>query len=306
VLHEGSDGSVVLTVEPEGGAIWTLVDNPAGATLSAGGGSVVTDADFLIAHTAPGEDDYVLVENASRLKVGDVDETFPGRVSLETDAVYLAGGDQCTNAASSGIGDMDGDGVLDACDNCITAVNPGQEDTDGDGIGDACECAAGDTGLLNASVEGADTGGDGDGFETDPTLAFADGSGNAENKNGAGDRHRFSGYGVTLPPFCTTVEGIEVRLDWWLDSTNGNNGLGVELSWDGGTSWTAAQSTTTEPTSEATSLLGGAADVWGRTWTPAEVSDASFRVRVTSDSDFPGNARDFYLDWVPVRVTYSQ
>jgi hypothetical protein len=60
--------------------------------------------------------------------------------------------------------------------------------------------------------------------------------------------------------------GIEVRLDWWLDNANGNNALNVELSWDGGASWTPAKTTTTEPTSEATSVLGAADDNWGRGW----------------------------------------
>jgi hypothetical protein len=39
---------------------------------------------------------------------------------------------------------------------------------------------------------------------------------------------------------------------------------------------------------------------------PTDLSDPNFRVRVTSGSDFPGNARNFCLDWLPVRVTYAQ
>jgi hypothetical protein len=29
-------------------------------------------------------------------------------------------------------------------------------------------------------------------------------------------------------------------------------------------------------------------------------------MRVTSNSGFPGASRDFFLDWIPVRVTYAQ
>ncbi|MEE9284131.1 MAG: TasA family protein [Dehalococcoidia bacterium] len=106
----------------------------------------------------------------------------------------------------------------------------------------------------------------------------------------------------------TGVNGIEVRVDWWLDSTLGNNKMRVELSWDGGTSWTAAKTDSTETTAEHTTILGSAADTWGRTWIPADLSDANFRVRIeTSCSGSPSNCdpRDFFLDWLPVRATYS-
>jgi hypothetical protein len=59
----------------------------------------------------------------------------------------------------------------------------------------------------------------------------------------------------------------------------------VQLSWDAGVTWTAARSTPTLTTSMATYVLGGSADTWGRTWTSAELSDASFRVRVANVGD---------------------
>ncbi len=99
-----------------------------------------------------------------------------------------------------------------------------------------------------------------------------------------------------------------MRLDWWLDAVNGNNKIAVDLSWDGGTSWTTAQSDSQEPTLETTIILGGSADAWGRVWSIGELSDANFRVRVTTACS--GNAsncspRDYFLDWVPVQVTYT-
>ena len=163
-------------------------------------------------------------------------------------------------------------------------------------------CSAGDTGLLSPSAQAADSGGNGDGFEVDPTYAFADGGGYASNMDGAGDRHRYHDYSISIPSGCS-VKGIEVRLDWWLDSTDGASSMSVELSWDGGGSWTAPKTDTTETISEHTATLGSSTDTWDRSWTSAELTNANFRVRLTSNSS--DSLRDFYLDWVPVKAYYG-
>ena len=163
-------------------------------------------------------------------------------------------------------------------------------------------CFTGDTGFADPTAAAADTGGDGDGFELNPTDAFADGGGYASNIDGAGDRHRYYSYGFSISSSCA-IEGIEARLDWWLDDTLGTNSMSVELSWDGGASWTSAKTDSIETTTEHTATLGGSADTWGRTWAVSELSDANFRVRLTTSST-DGN-RDFFLDWVPVKVYYA-
>jgi hypothetical protein len=160
---------------------------------------------------------------------------------------------------------------------------------------------SGDTGLLNPTAQAPDTG-DGDGFEQDPTNAFADEAGYATNSHGEGDRHFFYDYSISIPPGCS-VAGIEVLLDWWLDSITGTNSMSVELSWGGGASWTSAKTDSTETTVEHTAVLGGSNDTWGRSWTSTELGNDNFRVRVTSNSDEP--LRDFFLDWVSVRVSYG-
>ncbi len=120
----------------------------------------------------------------------------------------------------------------------------------------------------------------------------------ASNVNGAGDRHNFYNYNFNLPA-GTIITGIETRLDWYLDSNYGNNSMSVELSWNGGTTSTSSKTTTVEPTSESTSLLGGLSDNWGRTWSIADFDNSNFRVRVTSNSNY--NTRDFFLDWIPIK-----
>lgn len=169
-------------------------------------------------------------------------------------------------------------------------------------------CTAGDTGFLNPTAQAADTGGDGDGFELNPTDAFADGTASASNIDGDDDNHRFYNYGISIPASCV-IAGFEVRLDWWLDAVNGNNKLQVDLSWDGGSSWTTSKTDSQEPTTETTVIFGGPADDWGKGgWTAAEVSDANFRLRVATTC--AGNTsncgpRDYFLDWIPVKVHYT-
>ncbi len=162
------------------------------------------------------------------------------------------------------------------------------------------------TGYLNPSAQAADTGGDNNGFELNPTYAYGDGPMYATNTDGPGDRHRYYNYGISLSSGAT-IEGIRVRVDWWLSGAGGDNSLGVELSWDGGTSWTAQKVDATETTSEHTATLGGAGDTWGRTWSVDELSNANFRLRASCNCSGGAecNSRDYFLDWVAVNVFYT-
>ena len=162
------------------------------------------------------------------------------------------------------------------------------------------------TGYLDASAQAADTGGDNNGFELNPTYAYGDGPLYATNADGPGDRHRYYNYGISVPG-GSTIDGIRVRVDWWLDGAGGDNSLGVELSWDGGASWTALKIDATETTSEHTAILGGTADTWGRIWAVGELSNANFRLRVSCycSGGAECDSRDYYLDWVAVNVFYT-
>jgi hypothetical protein len=163
-------------------------------------------------------------------------------------------------------------------------------------------CFTGDTGFMEATATATDSGGDGDGFELNPINAFADGGGYASNIDGAGDRQRYYNYGFPVSSDCA-IQGIEVRLDWWLDDILGTNSMDVRLSWNGGTSWTTVKTDIDETTAEHSVVLGGPADTWGRSWSAAELSDVNFRVRLTSSST--DGLRDFYLDWVAVKVYHA-
>lgn len=52
-----------------------------------------------------------------------------------------------------------------------------------------------------------------------------------------------------------------------MDDKKGKPELEVQLSWDGGTSWTDAKETKDGDAIETTDILGGPSDTWGRSWT---------------------------------------
>lgn len=162
-------------------------------------------------------------------------------------------------------------------------------------------------------MNAAQKGGDGNGYEVSANNAYAsdnlfavdNDSGNSTSSScthAGKDKHDFYDYTITIPTGAA-VKGIEVRLDARADSTSGAPKICVQLSWNGGTKWTSAKSTTTLSTAEATYILGGAADTWGRAWTASQLANANFRVRVIDVAT--STARDFSLDWVTVRVIYQ-
>ncbi|HEY0603806.1 MAG TPA: M14 family metallopeptidase [Herpetosiphonaceae bacterium] len=183
-------------------------------------------------------------------------------------------------------------------------------------IGKAAQyCDVSSTGYRSPTANAAVTSGAGDnnGYQTSPANAYADddlvavdtNSGSNTNTactNSGKDKHRFSNYGFALPGGAT-ITGIEVRLNARADSTSGAPRICVDLSWDGGTTWTTAQSTGTLATVEGVYTVGGAANTWGRAWSTGDLSDANFRVRLTNVAS--NTSRDFSLDRVAVQVRYQ-
>jgi hypothetical protein len=176
---------------------------------------------------------------------------------------------------------------------------------------------AADTGFLSPTANAAVAGqGDGDGYATTPTNAYADAGGSAVDTNSGvntnntctvigADKHVWSTYSISIPA-GSTINGIEVRQDLAVDSLTDAPFSCVSLSWDGGTTWTTPQSVTLTATAETTYTYGGVANLWGRTWAISEFTNANFRVRITNgDTANNRSNRDFSLDWIPVRVTYT-
>jgi RHS repeat-associated protein len=154
--------------------------------------------------------------------------------------------------------------------------------------------------------------GDNNGLEGTPANALSDDGLLASDTNSgtttstlcgdAGkDRHRFTTFNVALPA-SAVVTGIEVVVQARADSTVGSPRYCVELSGDNGATWTAPKQTPVLGTTETSHILGSASDLWGRSWTPTSLGNASFQVRLTAvSSDL---TRDFFVEWVAARVGY--
>jgi len=170
------------------------------------------------------------------------------------------------------------------------------------------------TGFKNCASNAADTGGDGNGYETTPANGCVqDGSYAQDANSGTGlsnlcldagnDRHRYWGYVLGLPASVASIDGITVQARMGTNNATGTYGACVQLSWDGGGTWTTHQPMTFLTNAQTTYTFGGAADTWGRTWTPGNLDTTMFRVRII-DVATVANKR-FDLDWLGVSVNYT-
>ena len=114
-----------------------------------------------------------------------------------------------------------------------------------------------------------------------------------------GTDHTFSVFTNSIPS-TNSIEGIVVKLE--VSGTTAAGDIGVELSWDAGSTFTSTgYNTGTLTTTDTIVALGGTSDVWGRAWTPGELSDANFRVRVTGNP----SSNTVQIDAIQVKVYHQ-
>jgi len=130
---------------------------------------------------------------------------------------------------------------------------------------------------------------------TDPANAYADGGGVATITSAKPSGNNVWGtYGFSLAGY--TITQVRIRYD---ALTGGNENIRIDVSWDGGTTWSAQQVTALTDT-EATYWY----DVTAETaWTPAKLANGQLQVR--ADAYTVGGAGSVSLDWLPVEVTYT-
>jgi len=105
--------------------------------------------------------------------------------------------------------------------------------------------------------------------------------------------YRDHGFSV---PGGNQVDGIEVKLE--MSGTTAAGNISVDLSWDGGSSWTSAKTTVTLTTTDAVVSVGGPSDKWGRSWSPSDFSNTNFRVRLTGNP----SSNEIRVDAIQVKV----
>ena len=185
----------------------------------------------------------------------------------------------------------------------------------------ASAAVATSTAFMPCVTTAADTSGAGDnnGYELNPARLCND---NASSANDAGsgtggsqscgsgavpdpakDRHRFSGFVFALPGAVTSIDGIRVRADVGLNNAGGTTNLCAQMSWDAGTTWTPIQSIPVTAAAETTYVLGSTSDTWGHSWTTAELSPLTFRVRIIDASS--QTTKTFRMDYLAVGLTYT-
>ena len=112
-------------------------------------------------------------------------------------------------------------------------------------------------------------------------------------------------YGFNIPT-SATINGIQVAIGRFEDATGSGNdvrdvtvqllkaGSRVGSSLPGGSDW---------PTIEAQATYGNASNLWGTTWTPADINDNNFGLDLAVNTS--NVQRTAYVDYIEITVTYT-
>jgi hypothetical protein len=168
------------------------------------------------------------------------------------------------------------------------------------------------TAFFFAGSSAAGSGGDGNGYETlranllgatNGSFASDVSSGSASGTtctSAARDSEVTSGYAPGS--LGSSILGIRVQLVGKVSSSGSVPKFCVQVSSNGGGTWSAGKTTGALKTSATTFTLGSTTDLWGLSWSSATFG-SSFRIRIIDLAN--STARTFYLDSVAVSVTYQ-
>ena len=122
------------------------------------------------------------------------------------------------------------------------------------------------------------------------------------SSNGTGGSLNASGYGFSIPA-TAIVRGITVSVIRKSNISGHTQDSSVYLLKAGAQAGSDHHLGGTWGTSNTTKTYGSASDLWGTSWTAADVDSAGFGVKFTAKTDSTGTTAS--VDYVSVTVTYS-
>lgn len=120
-------------------------------------------------------------------------------------------------------------------------------------------------------------------------------------ESSTGQQQDYFDFDLGFPAGDFTIDGIEVTVEAQ-EGISGTSVIEVELSHDGGTTYTSSSKQNSFTTTESVETYGGSTDTWGRTWAISEFSDTNFRLRVDAFSI----SVQVEMDHVQVKVYFHE
>lgn len=137
-----------------------------------------------------------------------------------------------------------------------------------------------------------------------PGNAYASDNSTANSKKD-NDIVIYGSFNTALPDEAI-ITGIEIKAEWASGAHNKPSTLGVELSWDGGLSFTLTGNSDTrnDNAPDIISTFGGANSKWEReSWSASNLTTNNFRVKLVALSAETGQGID--VDQIQARVYYT-
>lgn len=116
-----------------------------------------------------------------------------------------------------------------------------------------------------------------------------------------------SGFDFSAIPSGATIDGIVLDVERSCSNTAGSpRDSSVRLTKDGSTFVGSDKASgTTWPTTDAYTTYGGVADLWGTTWTLAEIQASTFGVAVSAQRDAVKGFVEVRIDHIRITVYYT-
>lgn len=146
---------------------------------------------------------------------------------------------------------------------------------------------------------------------SNPGNATASDDARATCTGGTGENTEFlhaTNFGFSVPAGAT-IDGLILEVERSRGANNGNQDNQIHLA-KNGVSWLAPPGTNkstgaTFPASDAYTTYGSSSDLWGQTWTAADINHSGFGAGITAIDNL-GNGLSVRIDHVRITVHYTE